>query len=88
MITVIAIPLNRSRRLSKAYVPVSWSVTGVTHGQIRQIEIAWEGEKERWMDGERERERDYGERLKRETKKERTEKELKILYTRKFSAGI
>ena len=44
------------------------------------------------MDGEREtereRERDYGERLKRETKNERREEELKILYSRKFSSGI
>ena len=28
------------------YVPISWSVTGVTHGQIRRIEIVWEVEKE------------------------------------------
>ena len=40
------------------------------------------------MNGERERERDHRERLKRETKKERREKELKILYSRKFSSGI
>ena len=47
------------------YVPISWSVTGVTHSQIRRIEIGWEGEKERWIERQTERERER----ERETKK-------------------
>ena len=87
---MIAIPLDRSLRPSKVYVPISWSVTGVTNIQIRRTEIAREGEQERWMVGEiergRERERDYGENYSKERERERErltdreerEKELKI----------